>query len=142
MFALAIIYYWKPALLEEGSANFSATWKKIFAKREPEEFKNAQHGFIKRTHYDVVLSSIKRQFRLNINDRSSVLQDVIWSAAVQHGPWNIIVQVAPESQDVNNLSEVAIIKLIYTERGRVTANGTLLHFTNNSKTTGRGEREV
>jgi RHS repeat-associated protein len=116
---------------KEGSGEFTSTWKKI-AKREPEEFKNAQHGYIKRTHYDVVVASIKRGLGLDINNRSSVLQDVIWSTAVQHGPGNKIVQNALAGQDLTKLSDADIISLIYDERGRVGENGNLVYFSNNS----------
>ena len=116
---------------KEGSAEFSSTWKKI-AKREPEEFKSAQHGYIKRTHYDVVVRSIKNRLDLDINNRSSVLQDVIWSTAVQHGPGNTIVQTALHGQDVKFLTDVDIIRSIYAERARVDEDGILVHFSNNS----------
>jgi len=103
------------------------------AAKIPEEFKSAQHDYIKRTHYDVVVSSVNRSLGLDINSRSSLLQDVVWSTAVQHGPGNNIIQTALNGQDVSKLSDAEIIKLIYAERGRINDNGTLAHFSHNSK---------
>ncbi|SRR6266536_5242348 len=115
-----------------GTKEFSTTWKAI-AKREPGAFKNAQHAFIKRTHYDVMVNNIKNSSGFDVNSRSSVLQDVIWSTAVQHGPGNDIFQTALAGKDITSLSDANIIKLIYAERGRKDSNGNLVHFSNNSQ---------
>ena len=40
--------------LKPGSAEFTAVWKNIAAK-QPDEFQEAQHEFIKRTHFDLLV---------------------------------------------------------------------------------------
>src|SRR5688572_27392796 len=58
-----------------GSAGFTKVWKAI-AAREPERFDEAQHAYIKRTHYDVQVRMIASNTGLDVDSRSRALQDV------------------------------------------------------------------
>lgn len=45
-----------------------------------------EHDFIKKSHYDVSFSGIKNPELKAMIESSPVLQDVLWSTSVQHGP--------------------------------------------------------
>ncbi len=119
---------------EQGSKEFSAVWKKI-AKREPDKFRAAQHAYIKRTHYDIMRAKVLKSIGLNIDSRSEVLQDVLWSTAVQQGPGAKVFQNALKGKDFNKLSDAEIINLIYDERGRKDDDGIMVYFPSSSKQT-------
>ncbi len=81
----------------------------------------------------MLLQKISKAIGLDINSRSSVLQDVAWSTAVQHGPTNNIFETALAGKDVSKLSDAEIIKLVYAERGRRDSDGNLRHFRGSSR---------
>jgi RHS repeat-associated protein len=114
-----------------GTAEFSRIWKGI-AQREPLAFKASQHAFIKRRDYDVMLSNVKEQIGIDINSRSQVLKDVVWSTAVQHGGQSNVIQKALAGRDLSKLDDATIIKLIYAERGRKNSSGQLARFYSSS----------
>lgn len=126
--------------LTPGTPQFSAAWKKI-AAAEPDEFKNSQHEFIKRTHFDPLVQKIIREDGLNVLTRSGTLQDVIWSTAVQHGPGNDVVHRALRTLNIGPADpgfDRSLIVAIYAERGRKTPAGNLARFANNSAAVQRG----
>ncbi|MBX3165543.1 MAG: hypothetical protein KF900_13790 [Bacteroidetes bacterium] len=113
--------------LTPGTAEFTTAWKDV-AKSSPDQFKQAQHDFIKRTHYDVNKAQISEKLGLNIDGRSSTLKDVVWSTAVQHGPNNKVFQNALKGKDVSKMSDEEIIKAVYQERGSKSGTGTGLKY--------------
>lgn len=120
---------------EQGGERFTTVWKRI-AARDPEAFGQAQHAYIKRTHYDVQIAHVRGRAGMDLSTRSHALQDVIWSTAVQHGPsGNVVVEalkkvgVAPSDGGFDK----ELIMAIYAERGRRRADGALAHFSRNSK---------
>lgn len=120
--------------LKPGSAEFTAVWKDIAAK-QPDQFQNSQHEFIKRTHFDLLARKILNEDDLDITERSHALQDVIWSTAVQHGGGSSIVhkamakvKVSPDDADF----DAKLISAIYAERGRKNSDGVLVNFSRNS----------
>lgn len=78
---------------------FEARWKAL-AAREPGAFFDAQHAFIKRTHYDKVVDKVREQTGLRVDGRSSAVQDVVWSMSVQHGRAAMLVKQAIASLGV------------------------------------------
>ena len=70
--------------LTPGGARFSEKWKEL-ARNDSPYFADAQHDYIKKTHYDVLIDRL-RQKGLNLSDRSHAVQDALWSTAVQYGP--------------------------------------------------------
>jgi hypothetical protein len=66
------------------SAAFTAAWKRI-AAREPGRFAEAQHAFIKRSHYDPAVKAVRASTSLDIDACHPAVRDVAWSVAVQHG---------------------------------------------------------
>lgn len=130
--------------LTPGSAEFSAKWKKI-ATQFPDNLANAEHEFIKRTHFDPLCHKIEADDGVDIPHRSDALQDVIWSTAVQHGPNANIVHLAfTQMRGAGTFAPAApnfdqdAITAIYAERGRKDANGVLVHFSGNSEAVQRG----
>lgn len=117
--------------LVPGSPDFSAKWKGI-AKTNPDEFQQAQHDFIKRTHFDITAANIKRDDNLDITGRSNALQDAVWSTSVQHGPNTKVVHNALQALGSWSLDDPEfdgkLIHAIYTERGRKDSQGNLVYF--------------
>lgn len=115
----------------QGSAEFTKTWKATAAE-EPKAFGDAQHTYIKRTHYNVQVAQVQLATGIDLSVRSHALQDVVWSTAVQHGGETNVVEVALKNVDVDPSSpnfDEKLIKAIYAERGRTDLDGTLVRFT-------------
>jgi hypothetical protein len=128
------------ANVELGSEKFAAKWTGI-VKRDPRAFQETEHQFIKETHYDPVVEALQKRLGLDVEMRSRALRDAIWSTAVQHGPpedanghavavlqgalakWN-----SGANTDWSKVSDAELLKAIYAERGRIGANGKLVHF--------------
>jgi murein DD-endopeptidase MepM/ murein hydrolase activator NlpD len=113
-----------------GTAPFTAAWKRIAAS-DTAAFQKAQHAFIKRSHYDLLVAKILNDDDLDINTRSRALQDVVWSTSVQHGGATPIVHraicnVLAKPSDPNFDKE--LICAIYAERGRKKPDGNLAYF--------------
>lgn len=120
--------------LTPGTAAFTSKWK-LIAATEPQAFQHAQHAFIKKTHYDLLVARILDEDGLDINGRTRALQNAVWSVAVQHGGASSIVHNAFGVVDLDpaleNFDE-ALIKAIYAERGRKRADGKLAWFSKSS----------
>lgn len=98
-----------------GSEAFDAVWRAI-AEREPEAFKDDQHEYIKRVYYTPVR---KLADTLHIPNTEAVNQ-MIWSASVQHGPnWISAVLKA-----VSGLKERELITSVYAKRTSQFQNST------------------
>jgi type VI secretion system secreted protein VgrG len=79
---------WAPDLAgldptQRGGA-FQKTWQAI-AARDPDAFFQAQHDYIRRTHYDRVIDSVRRRTGVDLDQQSDAVRNVVWSMAVQHG---------------------------------------------------------
>lgn len=109
-----------------GTDSFNKQWKSI-ADGDKDQFHLVQHNYIKRTHYDPFIKRLKRQLKLELGDYSPVLQDVIWSTAVQHGPYSKVVKNALSGLSITDLSESELISRIYAERSKI-KNGKLVYF--------------
>ena len=121
--------------LAPGTGPFTAMWKKIAADQGT-DFQNAQHSFIKATHYDPLCSKVRVDDEVDINTRSRAVQDVIWSTAVQHGGATPIVhraiaKLACKCEDPTY--DKQLIEAIYAERGRRNADGNLVYFSRSSQ---------
>lgn len=69
---------------EPGTPAFSEGWKAI-AARDGEEFAEAQHAFIERSHYRPAVQAALAATGLDLDARPDGLRDAVWSTAVQHG---------------------------------------------------------
>ena len=120
--------------LAAGSAQFTAVWKRIAAEQAA-DFQNAQHAFIKATHYDLLAAKIFSDSGLDVNTRSRAVQDVIWSTAVQHGGATPIVGralAALSCATSDPTYDKQLICAIYAERGRKKPDGNLAYFSKSS----------
>jgi hypothetical protein len=116
--------------LKAGTAPFTACWKQI-AAAQTDAFQNAQHGFIKKSHYDPLAAKVLKEDGLDVNTRCRALQDVFWSTAVQHGGATPIVHRAIANVSVSRTDpgyDEQLIRAIYAERGRKKADGNLAYF--------------
>jgi hypothetical protein len=107
-------------------------WKELAAS-DPAGLRKYEHQFIKETHYDPQLRKLKKESDLDVDKRSAVLRDVVWSTAVQHGPnTNVITQAAKPllagGKSWTDIPDETLIRSIYAERGRKTVDGKLVHF--------------
>ena len=94
------------------STQFDEIWKK-FAKTQHDAFENAQHAFIKRTHYEPAAQyAASKGFDMS----NEAIQNMIWSGSVQHGNVKkIIANVAKYHQSA--LGDIdSTIKAFYEER--------------------------
>ena len=126
--------------LAAGTPEFTKCWKRI-AKNEPDAFQKAQHEFIKRTHYDLLVAKIMSDDGLDVNSRCHALRDVVWSTAVQHGGATSMVHKALAKVKVDKTDpkfDEQLIRAIYAERGRTKADGSLVYFSKNSPSVQRG----
>ena len=123
--------------LAPGTTAFTAKWKAI-ADAERDPFHDAQHDYIKRTHFDPLVAKTKAGGGPDVTTRSDALQDVVWSTAVQHGPNTPVVDRAlanVKGRGVlvgNPAFDETLIKAIYAERGRKNDAGALVYFSHNS----------
>jgi hypothetical protein len=121
--------------LAPGSAEFTARWKTL-ATEAPSDFFETQHAFIKRTHYDPLVTKTAAEDNLDVRLRSNALQNVVWSTAVQHGPRTSVLRNAianvPRGTPATAL-DGELIRAVYAERGRRGPDGSLVHFRRNSQ---------
>jgi hypothetical protein len=120
--------------LAAGSAQFTAVWKRIAAE-QTDDFQNAQHDFIKQTHYDLLAAKILADTGLDVNTRSRALRDVVWSTSVQHGGASSIVNKAIAILNCTTADptyDKQLISAIYAERGRQKPDGNLAYFSKSS----------
>jgi murein DD-endopeptidase MepM/ murein hydrolase activator NlpD len=120
--------------LTAGTSQFTAVWKRIAAD-ETDAFQAAQHAYIKKTHYDLLVAKILADDKLDVNTRSGALQNVVWSTAVQHGPGTPIVHRACSNVSCPTTDpkyDELLIRAIYAERGKKKADGNLAYFSRSS----------
>ena len=120
--------------LTAGTAEFTAMWKKIAAD-QTDAFQEAQHAYIKKTHYDVLVAKILADDALDVNSRSRAVQDAVWSTAVQHGGATPIVHRACANVSCPRTDpdyDEQLIRAIYAERGRKKPDGNLAYFSRSS----------
>jgi murein DD-endopeptidase MepM/ murein hydrolase activator NlpD len=120
--------------LTAGTSPFTAVWKRIAAE-QTDAFQAAQHAYIKKTHYDVLVAKILSDDKLDVNTRSGALQNVVWSTAVQHGPGTPIVHRACTNVSCPTTDpryDELLIRAIYAERGRKKSDGNLAYFSKSS----------
>ena len=126
--------------LVAGTAAFTTCWKRI-AKNETDAFQKAQHDFIKKTHYDLLVAKIISDDGLDVNSRCHALKDVVWSTAVQHGGATSIVHKAlakVKCEKTDPSFDELLIRAIYAERGRTKPDGSLAYFSRNSPSVQKG----
>lgn len=71
--------------LQPGSKDFSGKWRAI-AKREPQNFLNAQRSYAVATYFDGVAQKVAARAGYDLRHASIAVRQVSFSTAVQHGP--------------------------------------------------------
>jgi len=100
---------------KQGTDAYKSAWKDL---SQYKEFLDSQFNFILMNNYNPALSSIEDMPGLNLNTRSRVIPDVIFSTAVQFGGRGAARLIRKAlGNDVSNLSDEDIINKIYDERG-------------------------
>lgn len=74
-----------PANTGSKDGNMPTAWKEIAAE-DAKKFTQLQHDFIKAGSYDPARKMILGSTGIDMDNAPSVLRDVLWSTAVQHGP--------------------------------------------------------
>ncbi len=118
--------------LKGGTEEFTRKWKELAAK-DPAGLRKNEHTFIRETHYEPQAAKLAKELRLDVTKRSAALRDVVWSTAVQHGPNTDVIVVAAkrllkDGGKIEAVSDEALIRAIYAERGRKTGDGKLARF--------------
>jgi murein DD-endopeptidase MepM/ murein hydrolase activator NlpD len=126
--------------LQPGTPAFSAKWK-LIAKNEPDKFQEAQHAFIKKTHFDPLCAKVLQQDAVDLTLRSHALQDAVWSTSVQFGGNTPIVHRALANVVATSLSpdfDRLLITAIYGEKGRKRPDGKMAYFSGSSASVQKG----
>lgn len=97
--------------LQPGTPEFNAMWKAL-ASHDP-EFGNAQHDFIKATHFDPAMRMLQKN-GIDISGKGSAVQDSLWSTSVQFGAGGgaNLVKKALAGKDVSSMSDSDIVSAI------------------------------
>lgn len=96
------------------SDEFISKWQEL-GTVDPNGFMAMQHDYIKYAYYDVACSELSNQL-FDVNIHSRALRDVVFSAAVQYGPGEVVnlfkeaMQYVPGWEPDWNLSYVNDIK--------------------------------
>ena len=100
---------------KSGTDAFKSTWKKL---SQDSKFLDSQHNFMLKNNYNPAIEKIKYIKGLNLDKRSPVVGDSVFSTAVQfggNGAANLIYKAL--GNDVSKLRDEDIINKIYDERG-------------------------
>lgn len=95
--------------LQPGTQAFNDRWKEV-AKSDP-KFAQAQHDFIKRTHFDVQRADLAKH-GIDLSKRGAAVQDAIWSTSVQFGGKTGVIRSALAGQDASKMSDADIVHAI------------------------------
>jgi hypothetical protein len=119
--------------LRGGTPEFTARWKRL-AEEQPEQLRENEHRFIRRTHYDPQVIKIEKALGVKVSERSAAFRDVIWSTSVHHGPNTDVVLMAAKDLETRfpnaggKYTDRQWIEAIYRERGRMDDQGKLVRF--------------
>jgi hypothetical protein len=118
--------------LKGGTPEFTKRWKELAAE-DPKALHANEHAFIKETHYDPQVRKVRKELGLDVNKRSFVFRDVVWSTAVHHGPNTDAITLAAKSlasagKPLAAISDADLIRAIYAERGKKSPDGKLARF--------------
>lgn len=93
-----------------GTSTFNSKWKDLSGNVD---FQQAQHDFIKKSHFEPV-----RNFATKMGlPNHPAVNEALWSMGVQHGGATKIVNRAFKGQDVSNMSAEQIVNRLYDARG-------------------------
>lgn len=103
--------------LKAGTTAFDNAWK-AEAKKDPEKFKQAQHEYIRNTHYQPAANAFKSVTGINPETTPLGVQNALWSIGVQHGTGGARTIFKNAGIKQGDSAETIINKL-YNERSKV-----------------------
>ncbi|MBL8473828.1 MAG: hypothetical protein JNM98_18705 [Rhodocyclaceae bacterium] len=103
--------------LKPGTPEFDAKWKAV--AQTDSGFADAQHQFIKDTHYDPAMAGLK-DAGLDLSKRGAAVQDALWSTSVQFGAGSAkrgtgavgMFRKALAGRDVEKMSDQEVVTAI------------------------------
>ena len=102
---------------KKGSKQFKDAWASL---SNDQSFLDSQHNYIVSTHLNPLLNKIGGIQGLDLDNRSPVVLDVLYSIAVQHGSGGGAKLIKRAlGNDVSSLSDAEIINRLYDERSKV-----------------------
>jgi hypothetical protein len=114
--------------LTPGSKAFNTKWKALAA--QDGEFGQAQHDFIKRTHFDRQMAKLQKG-GMDLSGRGAAVQDAIWSTSTQFGGNTSLIMKALKGKNVSAMSDAEIVSAIQDYK---TANNASLFRSSDDKT--------
>ena len=72
-----------------GSSYFDDAWKYLANSGNRHDFEKSQHDFTKALYYDKACNLLTDS-GYHVNKHSRAMKDVVWSRAVQYGPYQIV----------------------------------------------------
>jgi hypothetical protein len=105
--------------MKAGTSEFSNKWKEI-AKNDP-TFGDAQHEYIKKTHYAPLDRKLKKD-SIDLSARGPAVQDMIWSTGVQFGGGSSVITNALKGKDVSKMSDADIVTAVQDYKAANTAS--------------------
>ena len=72
-----------------GSSYFDDAWKYLANSGNRHDFEKSQHDFTKALYYDKACNLLADS-GYHVNKHSRAMKDVVWSRAVQYGPYQIV----------------------------------------------------
>lgn len=120
---------WAQRLRAAGPADTGGTdgvmprvWKTI-ARENPGRFAQLQQAFIRETHYEPARRAVEDATGIDLGRASRAVQEVLWSASVQHGPAraaDMFIQALRTQghRGGSRLDEAALIHSVYRDRSR------------------------
>jgi hypothetical protein len=95
--------------MKPGTEAFNSKWKEV-AKTDP-KFGESQHDFIKATHYDPMVSGLKKD-GIDISGRGAAVQDAAWSTSVQFGGNSKLIQNALKGKNAATITDAEFVSAI------------------------------
>src|SRR5574343_1117875 len=92
---------YKNELLSSGPVNSEGFKGKWLELAKDDNFKQAEHDYIKRTHYDPAILKAKK---LGFKTEDKGIQEAVWSASVQHGGVEKVLEGAARQKGFQNMS--------------------------------------
>lgn len=113
----------------------AAVWKKIY-KENPKEFEKVQDQYFADQYFRPAAGKIKSAIGLDVGKRSTAVQAVLLSTAVQHGTAGAVnVWKNALGSKANDMSDSEIINAVYKERA---ANNGMKYFPSSSAAIRKG----
>ncbi|MEE4355299.1 MAG: hypothetical protein V2I97_02460 [Desulfococcaceae bacterium] len=108
-----------PADTGSRKGDMPRVWKEIASENEA-RLNRLQYEFIRSTHYTPAENQIARKCGIQIGERTSLLQEALWSTAVQHGPGGAAAIFQSAVNELRNggshISDRSLIEQVYEIR--------------------------